>query len=87
MQKLKFISLLKTLSQQELEAFHKHLKRHHPREKIALQVFEYLIKFYPNFEPKEKLRLEYAYQKILKTDFDKDDHAQKKMLNTASDLY
>jgi len=87
MQKVKFLALLKKLTHQELEVFHKYLKRYHPREKIALQVFEYLIKFYPNFEPKEKLQLEYAYQKIFKTDFDTDDYAQKKMLNTVADLY
>ncbi len=87
MQKLKFISLLKNLSQQELEAFHKHLKRYHPREKIALRVFEYLIRFFPDFEKKEKIRLEYVYQKVFKSDFNQEEHAQKKMLNTASDLY
>ena len=87
MQKLKFLTLLKKLTRPELESFHIHLKRTHAREKIGLRVFEYLIRFYPNFEPKEKIRLEYAYQKIFKTDFDKDIHAQKKMLNTASDLY
>jgi len=86
MQKIKFLLLLKKVTQQELEGFHKHLKRYHPREKIALQVFEYLIRFYPDFEPKEKLRLEYAYQRIFKTDIYKSEHAQKKMLNTASDL-
>lgn len=87
MQKVKFLALLKKLNQQELEGFHKYLKQNHPREKIALRVFEYLIRFYPNFEPKEKLRLEYAFQKIFKPDIYREDYAQKKMLNTASDLY
>lgn len=87
MQKLKFLSLLKKLTKQELEGFHRYLGQYHRREKIALRVFEYLIRFYPDFDQKEKLRLAYAYQKIFKTDFDKDTHAQKKMLNTASDLY
>jgi len=87
MQKLKFLALLKKLTRPELDDFHRYLKRYHPREKIALRVFEYLIRFYPAFEQPEKLRLEYAWQKIFKTDFDQDVHAQKKMLNTASDLY
>lgn len=87
MQKLKFLSLLKKLTKQELEDFHRYLRQYHRREKIALRVFEYLIRFYPDFEEKEKLGLKHAYQKIFKTDFDKDDYAQKKMLNTASDLY
>ena len=68
MQRLKFLSLLKKLTKQELEDFHRYLKRYHRREKIALRVFEYLIRFYPDFEHKEKLGLEYAYQKIFKTD-------------------
>ncbi|MBC7776492.1 MAG: hypothetical protein H7246_13745 [Phycisphaerae bacterium] len=87
MQKLKFLSLLKKLSKQELEGFHKYLKQYHRREKIGIRVFEYLIRFYPDFEQPEKLQLVYIYQKVFKTDFEKDDHAQKKMLNTASDLY
>ncbi|MCK6694893.1 MAG: hypothetical protein L6Q97_22675 [Thermoanaerobaculia bacterium] len=87
MQKLKFLALLKNLSRQEMDGFHRYLGQYHRREKIALRVFEYLIRFYPDFEQKEQLRLAYAYQKIFKTDFDKDKHAQKKMLNTASDLY
>jgi len=87
MLKLKFLSLLKKLSRQELKDFHKHLKQQHPREKIALMVFEYMVKFYPAFEPPEKLKMAYAYQKIFKKDFENDRNAQKKMLNTASDLY
>ena len=87
MQKLKFLSLLKKLTRQELDGFHRYPKQYHRREKIAMRVFEYLIRFYPEFEKKEKLRLGYAYQKIFKSDFDKVDHVQKKMLNTASDLY
>ena len=87
MQKLKFLSLLKKLTRPELDGYHKYLKRTHPREKIALRVFEYLIRFYPDLDQQEPLRMEYAYQKIFKTDFDKDDNAQKKMLNTASELY
>jgi len=87
MQKLKFLSLLKKLSKQELEDFHKYLKQYHHREKIGLSVFEYLIGFYPDFEQSDDLRLPHAYQNIFKTGFDTDDHAQKKMLNTASDLY
>lgn len=87
MEKLKFLSLLKKLNRHELDGFHKYLRLYHPREKIALRVFEYLIGFYPDFEQQKKIKLEYAYQKIFKTDFDKDAHAQKKMLNTASDLY
>lgn len=87
MQKLKFLSLLKKLTKQELDGFHRYLKKYHRREKIALRVFEYLSRFYPGFEQKEKIHLEYVYQKIFNTDFDKDDYAQKKVLNTASDLY
>jgi len=86
MLKLKFLSLLKKLSRQELKDFHKHLKQQHPREKIALMVFEYMVKFYPAFEPPEKLKMAYAYQKIFKKYFENDRNAQKKMLNTASDL-
>jgi hypothetical protein len=87
MHKLKFLSLLKKLSKQELEGFHKYLKQYHRREKIGLRVFEYLIRFYPNFDQKEKLQAAYVYQKVFKADFDQDERAQKKMLNTASDLY
>ncbi len=87
MQKLKFLSLLKKLARQELDGFHRYLKQYHRREKIALRVFEYLIRFYPDFVAKEKIRLEYVYQKIFKTDFGNGDHAQKKMLNTAFDLH
>jgi len=87
MQKLKLIVLLKKLSPEEVSGFRKYLIRHHHREKIGLSVFEYLIKFYPDFEQQEKIHVAYAYKKIFKTDFDHDEHAQKKMLNTASDLY
>lgn len=87
MQHLKLLSLLKKLTRPELEGFHKYLKQHHSREKIGLSVFEYLIRFYPDFEPPEKLQLDYACQKIFKTDFEQDRHARKKLLNTASDLY
>ena len=87
MQKLKFLSLLKKLSEQELEDFRKYLKRHHRREKIAWKVFEYLARCHPAFDQKEKLDAAYAYQKIFKKTFDQDDNAQKKLLNTAADLY
>ncbi len=86
MQKNKFLALLKKLTTEESEGFHKYLKHNHRREKIALRVFEYLIRFYPDFEPKEKLRFEYAYQKIFKTDFDQDDRAHKRLQNIASAL-
>lgn len=87
MQKLKFLSLLKKLSRLELEGFQKHLKRYHPREKNAQLVFEYLLRYYPDFEPTEKIQIEHVYQKIFKTGFDSEGHAQKKMLNTVSELY
>jgi hypothetical protein len=87
MQQLKLILLLKKLSKPELEGFHKYLKQNHRREKIGLLVFEYLIQFYPNFDQKAKLQIPYAFQKIFKANFDEEDHAQKKMLNTISDLY
>ena len=86
MQKNKFLSLLKKLTRQELDDYHKYLKRTHPREKIALRVFEYLIRFYPDFDQQEPLRIEYAHQKIFKTDFDKATNAHKNMQNTASEL-
>ena len=86
MQKNKFLSLLKKLTRQELDDYHKYLKRTHPREKIALRVFEYLIRFYPDFDQQEPLRIEYAHQKIFKTNFDKDANAHKNMQNTASEL-
>ena len=85
--KNKFLSLLKKLTRPELDGYHKYLKRTHPRDKIALRVFEYLTRFYPDFDQPEQLRIEYAYQKIFKADFAKDDHAHKNMQNTASELY
>ena len=86
MQKNKFLFLLKKLSRQELEDFHKYLKRNHQGEKIALRAFEYLIRFYPDFEQKDKISLASVYQKSFKTDFDPDERGQKNMQNTASQL-
>ncbi len=86
MQKSKFLSLLKKLSTHELESFHKYLKRYHPREKIALQVFEYLIKFYPDFGQEERLQAEKVFQKVFKKEVEMDKRAKKNMKNTASAL-
>lgn len=86
MQKNKFISLLKKLTKQEVKGFHKHLKVEHKREKVALRVFEYFIRFYPDFEQEEKLRLEYAYEKIYDTAFTKTEQESKNLRNKASQL-
>lgn len=87
MDKNKFISLLKKLSKQEIEAFHKHLRQNHAREKIGIGVFEQLISFYPDFDKIEQKQLVYIYKKAFNSDFEQDDHARKKIQNTTSDLY
>lgn len=81
----KFITLLRTLSAEELPAFHKYLRQMHGGEKVALQVFEYVRKLYPKFEDNKKLEIDYIYQKLFGGE--KQENPRKKMLDTLSDLH
>lgn len=86
MKNLKLISLLKKLKKDEVAAFSKYLKQRHSRDKIALQVFDYLRKFYPKFEPADQLEIRYAYEQIFGSPVSSPAD-QKKLLNTLADLY
>ncbi len=84
MHNLKFLTLLRTLDEQEISSFHKYLKRLHTNEQVPLSLFAYILKFYPGFGDERKLDIEYAYRKVFKKEIDGD---RKKILNALSDLH
>lgn len=65
-QNLKFLTLLATLKEEELEAFNLFLLEEYPKEGIALRVFGYYKKFFPNKELPEKMEVAFAFRKIFK---------------------
>ena len=87
MQNLKFFSLLHTLTQGEVSAFHKYLKQVHGGEEIAIKVFEYSKKLYPTLRNTKKLEMNYAYRKIFGAKIAEQEINRKKMLNTLYDLH
>ncbi|MFN0037816.1 MAG: hypothetical protein ACKVUS_22360 [Saprospiraceae bacterium] len=87
MQKLKFFTLLRTLTEKEVQAFHKQLKQLHGGEEIALRVFEYAKRLHPDFRDGKKLDMAYAYSKIFGADLAENENNRKKMLNALSDLH
>lgn len=87
MKKLKFFLLLDTLDEQEVAAFHKHLKRTYKGEDSALKIYEYARKLFPKPWDTQKLDMEYAYRKIFRTALTAQERNRKKMLNSLSDLY
>lgn len=85
MQDLKFFTLLRTLrNKEELESFHRYLKQMHGNERIALALFGYLRKFYPDYRDDKKLEIAYAYRKVFKSEIGEN---RKKIHNTLSDLH
>ena len=85
MEKSKFITLARTLTPDELPAFHKYLRQLHGGEKIALQVFEYVRKHTFGSKDEKKIQIEYAYPKIFKETLS--DTNRKKILDALSDLH
>ncbi len=83
----KFVTLLGTLDKKEVALFFKYLKQNHGKQHIALLVFEYIRKHYPNFQGNKKLDIEYAHQKIFLSDIAADDYNRTRMLNALSDLH
>lgn len=87
MQDRKFLTLLRTLSENELSSFQKHLKRQYGKEEIALLVFDYVKKFYPGLQEEKKLDMAYAYKKIFGEAIHEQPYNRTKMRNAMSDLY
>lgn len=87
MQNRKFLTLFRTLDAREAAAFHRYLKRLHGHEDIALAVFDYVRRLYPDFRDKYKLDLAYAYKKIFHADITANDYNRTKILNALSDLH
>ncbi|HLP92740.1 MAG TPA: hypothetical protein VK168_01845 [Saprospiraceae bacterium] len=65
-QNLKFLTLLATLKEKELDDFDLFLREEHPKESIALRVFGYYKKFFPDKELPEKMEVSFAFRKIFK---------------------
>jgi hypothetical protein len=87
MQDSKFITLLRTLRDDELSAFYKHLKQQHKPDHIPLRVFDYLYPFYPEFRDEKKLNTEFAYKKIFGEPMDLNPRNRFRLLNALSDLH
>jgi len=83
----KFLDILKTLSKQEIDAFYKHLKLNHSREKIGLGVLTQIIGFYPDFEQIKAQNIAHIYQKVFNAPFDEKGRALKNFQNTCFDLH
>lgn len=83
MKNLKFLNLLATLDAKTISSFHKYLKRIHGSELITIAVFEYILKFYPDFDDEKKLDLTYIHRKIFKKEGDTN---RKRVLNLLADL-
>jgi hypothetical protein len=81
----KFVTLFRTLDKGELSGFEAHLKGNYGRQKIALAVFDYLKKLYPEFSDARKLDIGYAHRKIFKYPEEKKSD-RKRLLNALSDL-
>ncbi len=82
----KFLTLLHTLTERELTAFQRYLKRLHGDEAIALAVFRHIRKLRPDLINGDKLDLAAAHKKIFRTDITANDYNRTKMLNALSDL-
>lgn len=80
----KFYTLLATLQDAEVAAFHKYLKHVHAKKDLALPLFEYFRKVYKRPDAEKKLEIAYAYRKIYDTEIGDN---RKTTLNTVSDLY
>lgn len=84
--KKKIFKLLRTLDQEEFAGFEKYLKGHSAQQKMVLATFNYLKRFYPDFNDKKRLELAYAFKKIFKEPIEKKDYNRKKLLNLLSDI-
>lgn len=83
----KFLSILKKLSQSELDAFQKHLQYEHPREKIASAVLRQIQRFYPDLDQITPQKIAVMYPKAFNAPFNPDGRSLKNFQNTCSDLY
>lgn len=83
------ILLLNNLPPLEISAFHRHLVREYAGEKVALDVFRYLLKMKQHsFRKTPKIEEEEVYRKIFKGTATKEIKARKKKFqNAESDLY
>lgn len=87
MQDSKFLTLFRRLESPEVPAFYKYLKQQHGEDTIALRVFEYVRKFYPDRLDDKKLELTYAYRVLFRAELSEKGVDRRKMLNTLSDLH
>lgn len=87
MKKTKFISLARTLNEDEIHAFGKYLKRLHRNDEIAVGLFNYVQKILPGIDDDKKLDIGYAYKKIFNEPLDGIKSNRVKLLNALSDLH
>lgn len=83
----KFLTLLRTLTKNEISEFEKYLKNNYKRQKIAISVFQYIKRYYPDFDNQQKLAIHYAYQKIFSESIEGRHGNRKKILNALHDLH
>jgi tetratricopeptide (TPR) repeat protein len=87
MKNYKVFTLLRTLDKNEIAAFSKYIKQKHANERVALPVFRYIRKFYPEFIDKKKLNITFIYQKVFGKNIENEKYYRKKILNALSDLH
>lgn len=83
----KFFNFLRTLDENELKLFQKHLKRQYASYGDALAVFDYVKKFHPHFQDEKKLTLDYIHRKVFGAELESNAHNRVKLLNIFSDLF
>ncbi|HAD34789.1 MAG TPA: hypothetical protein DCF44_09905, partial [Chitinophagaceae bacterium] len=84
---LKFLSLMATLTEEEVSGFWKYLQLHYPNEGNALKVFRYYKRFFPHRQNPVKMALPFAYRKIYTSETTPGIAEQKKIWNAFSKLY
>lgn len=86
MHDLSFFTLLHTLDESEIAAFHRHLKQQHARDTLALGLLEYIRKLPKPWE-KKKLDMMRVYGKITSDKLSDTEKVTKKMLNKLSEIH
>jgi len=82
----KIFSVLRTLSKKEFSDFEKYLKLQLANQRYAVDTFNYLKRFYPNFADGKRLEISYTYQKIFGEPIGTDPKNRKKLLNLLVDI-
>ena len=86
MKKNKFLVLLGSLTKSELADFGKYLRRSYSKNLLALNTFDYLRKFHPEFDDVRKMDLDYIAQKIFGNSPVDDQKNRKYLLNIFHDM-